>query len=644
MEEHYKPFSRYSRMCKTLTLSTSLAFALLSFEGRTCLSDSTYFPPEFEATLDNPPAEKEQTKPAKKAGSKKEKFKTLLQNIDDIPSKSTPSVAEKDPTEDKAEAAPVSKGSNPPRPVIKENLPSEPSEDELMENAAPLSEATHPLDIKDEAAFSLATPEINDSIPSKDKELEALANEDDLLEEETLAQNPREDDHKVEDPLTLVKAEATQVVPAHPAEEEKKEEEVVAGVPAPTLSEPKPEEKVVEEVVAITPAPTLPEPKPEEKVVEEVVAITPAPTLPEPKPEEKVVEEVVAITPAPTLPEPKPEEKVVEEVVAITPAPTLSESKPEEKVVEEVVAISPSPKPEEKVVEEVVAITPAPTLSESKPEEKVVEEVVAITPAPTLPESKPEEKDVEDVVAISPSPKPEEKVVKIDVGAVDDSPAPALPQPEKMMNGEPIIAAPAPQGQPESRVQPDKKPARKVPSPTPIPDAKPKVVSLEEPAKQPLPLVSAPSPEKPLPPVKDVSAPQKEATLPKINVAPHPEAKPLAEEKPEAQHTVAQIDDVVADTSILKDRTPIAVLDAKENPSSQQWILFSSVKRNLKSPSDVVDIVCVFGKDGISPRGEAVKSILISKGIKPNQIRLIHAKGEDNQTDQVFLFIENKKQ
>jgi hypothetical protein len=576
MEQPLKFFSFNKDFHKTLTLSTAMAFTLLCFEGHSCLSDSTYFPPEFEAKLDDPaPAEKEKST-KKTNASKKEKFKTLLQAIDNIPSKSSNDDSKEESVKTVAETPlPKEKASpqiNKDTSSSQDSLASNPSEDDLTE-VAPLSKETHSSNIKEKTPLTLTTPSPS---PQKEEKPEALAHEVNILEEEPLTKEMHPSNLKDEAPVALVDAEvpATKIPETTPPQDEKGPEKIAAEIPAPIIPTPEStpqEEKLLE--TAEVPATEIPEIAPsQDEGPEKIAAETPAPVIPTPEllPQEEKLPEMAEI-PATEVPETTPhQDEGPEKVAAIVPAPVI-----------------PTP--------------------EFLPQEEKLPEIAEV-PTPEVPETTP----LQDKL-------PQEGVTEMPVPA---TPAPeSLPQETKLPEAAEVPAAIEPEIQslPKKEISSEKPPVSLVPS-------------------------TAPEKTQPLPP-KDVSTPQKHAPLQKVNVVPHPEAKPLAEEKPvEAQQTIAPADEVVSDTSLFKDRTPIALLEPNQNPSSLQWVLYSSVKRGLKSPSDVVDIVCFFGKNGISPRGEEVKAILVSKGIKPNRIQLIHANGEENQTGQVLVFIEQKKQ
>ncbi len=145
----------------------------------------------------------------------------------------------------------------------------------------------------------------------------------------------------------------------------------------------------------------------------------------------------------------------------------------------------------------------------------------------------------------------------------------------------------------------------------------------------------------PIPLQKEDSLPVRDKPLPKVTVEPHPEIKPLSEDISSSSTPVAFSGEVLSYSSASKDRAPIAILDANQAPSTQQWVLYSSVKRGMKSPSDHVDIVSLGEGTDSTERGEAVKDLLIQNGIDANQIRIMQAQGEEGQAGKVYLFIES---
>ncbi|HUX78883.1 MAG TPA: hypothetical protein VMW10_03920 [Alphaproteobacteria bacterium] len=135
-----------------------------------------------------------------------------------------------------------------------------------------------------------------------------------------------------------------------------------------------------------------------------------------------------------------------------------------------------------------------------------------------------------------------------------------------------------------------------------------------------------------------------EESLPLISVAAHPEVQPLPDEDlpPQLSQEKEKIPETLMSFSTAaKDRLPLVHLDPNKEIRNQKWVLISSAKRALKKSSDILEIVNVVGENGSSTRGKEVKSLLIETGFKPEQLRLINTKAEENQAEQVYIFINN---
>jgi hypothetical protein len=133
-----------------------------------------------------------------------------------------------------------------------------------------------------------------------------------------------------------------------------------------------------------------------------------------------------------------------------------------------------------------------------------------------------------------------------------------------------------------------------------------------------------------------------EKTLPKVNVVPHPQIQ-LTEEKKsvleESQSSPSQEKQKMREKTIqysaaVKGRTPLAVLETSQDAKSQKWYLYSSAKRGIKTPNDVVEIISI----GDNGKGEEVKNLLIEMGIKSEQLNLIKTQGEDDHAGKVYIY------
>ena len=136
--------------------------------------------------------------------------------------------------------------------------------------------------------------------------------------------------------------------------------------------------------------------------------------------------------------------------------------------------------------------------------------------------------------------------------------------------------------------------------------------------------------------------------LPLVSVTPHPQVQPLPEEaiaysEEETTPQASQKQNKASETLIslstaAKERPPLVYLEPNQQVWSQKWVLVSSAKRGLKSSPNGLEIVNVVGEKGPSNRGEEVKSLLVKMGFMPGQLRVINAKGEENQAGQVYIF------
>lgn len=133
-----------------------------------------------------------------------------------------------------------------------------------------------------------------------------------------------------------------------------------------------------------------------------------------------------------------------------------------------------------------------------------------------------------------------------------------------------------------------------------------------------------------------------ETVLPKINVPSRPKVRPLSEEGTVfSPNQSSPTNLLLSYNAVAKERFPLGSLDSHESPQSKKWFLFSSAKRGLQGKSGTIEMVEVIDQENTSSaRGEEVRNILIQMGIKPEQLRLIFAKGEKNQVGKVFIFGE----
>lgn len=111
-----------------------------------------------------------------------------------------------------------------------------------------------------------------------------------------------------------------------------------------------------------------------------------------------------------------------------------------------------------------------------------------------------------------------------------------------------------------------------------------------------------------------------------------PENKSESAQKTEAAETLIDFE------TAAKGRSPLAVLEANQNPEEHQWYLASSAQRGLSNPADVLDIINITDKSTPSIKAENVKKVLIARGYKPEQFHVITATGEADQVGKIYLF------
>jgi hypothetical protein len=157
-----------------------------------------------------------------------------------------------------------------------------------------------------------------------------------------------------------------------------------------------------------------------------------------------------------------------------------------------------------------------------------------------------------------------------------------------------------------------------------------------------IPAAQAPKPLTPEVHIEEHAEATVEKTLPKVNVVPHPQVQ-LTEEKKsvleESQSSPSQEKQKMREKTIqysaaIKGRTPLAVLETSQDAKSQKWYLYSSAKRGIKTPNDVVEIISI----GDNGKGEEVKNLLIEMGIKSEQLNLIKTQGEEDHAGKVYIY------
>jgi hypothetical protein len=134
------------------------------------------------------------------------------------------------------------------------------------------------------------------------------------------------------------------------------------------------------------------------------------------------------------------------------------------------------------------------------------------------------------------------------------------------------------------------------------------------------------TPIKPLAPVAVESRPKIPPATPEVTTSPSSEkAKSVT---PMADYAMA-----------ANGRSPLAILNADEDIQKHKWYLFSSAKSGFTTSSDIIDVVSIGSEKSPSKRGEEVKNILLKLGLKPEQIRVIHAiGGEFDQVGKIYIF------
>lgn len=155
----------------------------------------------------------------------------------------------------------------------------------------------------------------------------------------------------------------------------------------------------------------------------------------------------------------------------------------------------------------------------------------------------------------------------------------------------------------------------------------------------PLKIAQKTSPAQKEPPLKEanssVSQPKDSERklaepLRKVFLNPQPKAKPLAEDptKERPPQTASSYAD------FQKGRTPLGLLEPKQNIASQKWYLFSSIKRGLRKPGTIIEIVSV----GDTNKAQKVKETLVDMGINPAQLHLIHVTDDKGAKGSIYLF------
>jgi hypothetical protein len=162
---------------------------------------------------------------------------------------------------------------------------------------------------------------------------------------------------------------------------------------------------------------------------------------------------------------------------------------------------------------------------------------------------------------------------------------------------------------------------------------------------QPTPLSEPSSKEASSPPLSITPSTHEDQPLPKVTVPSRPKAQPLPEEVTplveEEKKTPPPSQDQErngvlssSDAAVTNDRSPLGVLEPNQNARSHKWTLFSSAKRGLRKPTDVIEVISV----GDTQKGQDVKNLLVEMGINPEQIKVLSTKAEEGQTGKVFIF------
>ncbi|MDZ4323314.1 MAG: hypothetical protein U1A05_04435, partial [Alphaproteobacteria bacterium] len=165
------------------------------------------------------------------------------------------------------------------------------------------------------------------------------------------------------------------------------------------------------------------------------------------------------------------------------------------------------------------------------------------------------------------------------------------------------------------------------------------------PQPQPTPLSKPSSKEASSPPLSIAPSTHENKPLPKVTVPSHPKIHPSPEEGTpplgEEEKTPFPSQDQEkngamspSDAAVINNRPPLGILEPNQNARSHKWTLFSSAKRGLRKPTDVIEIISV----GDAEKGQDVKNLLVEMGINPEQIKVLSTKAEEGQTGKVFIF------
>lgn len=85
-------------------------------------------------------------------------------------------------------------------------------------------------------------------------------------------------------------------------------------------------------------------------------------------------------------------------------------------------------------------------------------------------------------------------------------------------------------------------------------------------------------------------------------------------------------------------RSPLGVVESNRDLNTQKWYLFSSARRGIKAPNDVVEIVSIVDEKNPVHRGEEVKALLVEMGMRPENIKIVSARGDDSQAGKIYIF------
>lgn len=195
----------------------------------------------------------------------------------------------------------------------------------------------------------------------------------------------------------------------------------------------------------------------------------------------------------------------------------------------------------------------------------------------------------------------------------------------------------------KSSAQPSEKVAVQPPQKKELESKPESLPPLPQLSPQPTPLLEPSSKKAPSPSV--VPSTHEDKPLPKVTVPPRPKVQPLPEEETpplgEEEKTPLPSQDQERngaissnDVAVINDRSPLGILEPNQDVRSQKWSLFSSAKRGLRKPTDVIEIISV----GDAEKGQDVKNLLVEMGISPEQIKVLSTKAEEGQTGKVFIF------